>query len=104
MQRKKVEECVIDGDDMLYLFGGSFKQYPDVLARYQKKFKYLLVDEAQDNNGLQYEIIKMLGKPENNLFLVGDDDQCQPAGEQVLTTEGYVNIEDLDPEAQGCVL
>ncbi|WIT26703.1 hypothetical protein [Bacillus phage SPO1L5] len=97
-EKKKVEECVIDGDDMLYLLWWLFKQYPDVLARYQKKFKYLLVDEAQDNNGLQYEIIKMLGKPENNLFLVGDDDQCQPAGEQVLTTEGYVNIEDLDPE------
>ncbi|QPX71737.1 ATP-dependent DNA helicase [Bacillus phage SP8] len=74
-EKKKVEECVIDGDDMLYLLWWLFKQYPDVLSRYQKKFKYLLVDEAQDNNGLQYEIIKMLGKPENNLFLVGDDDQ-----------------------------
>ncbi|QMV48475.1 ATP-dependent DNA helicase [Bacillus phage vB_BsuM-Goe9] len=74
-EKKKVEECVIDGDDMLYLLWWLFKQHPDVLARYQKKFKYLLVDEAQDNNGLQYEIIKMLGKPENNLFLVGDDDQ-----------------------------
>lgn len=97
-ERKKLSDCCIDGDDMLYLLWVLFKEHPTVLARYQGKFKYLLVDEAQDNNGLQYDLIKMLGKPENNLFLVGDDDQCQPAGEQVLTTEGYVNIEDLNPE------
>ncbi|NMB43756.1 MAG: ATP-dependent helicase, partial [Clostridiales bacterium] len=48
---------------------------PDILELWQKRFKYILIDEFQDINQVQYDIIKMLALPENNLFIVGDDDQ-----------------------------
>ncbi|AEO93558.1 DNA helicase [Bacillus phage G] len=74
-EEKKKQELVIDFDDMLLLLYKLFKNYPDILKKYQKKFQYILVDEAQDNNFAQYELIAMLGLPQNNIFLVGDDDQ-----------------------------
>ena len=51
------------------------KKRKDILSAWQKKFHYILVDEFQDINHLQYDIVKMLAAPENNLFVVGDDDQ-----------------------------
>ncbi len=65
----------IDFDDMLLLCYQLLKQRQDILSIWQKKYKYILVDEFQDINRIQYEIIKMLALPENNLFIVGDDDQ-----------------------------
>ena len=47
----------------------------DILQAWQRKYKYILIDEFQDINQIQYEIVKMLALPENNLFIVGDDDQ-----------------------------
>ena len=65
----------LDFDDMILFCYRLFKERPDVLAAWQKKFRYILVDEFQDINKLQYEIVRMLALPENNLFVVGDDDQ-----------------------------
>ena len=53
-----------------------FVSHPDVLKQWQTKFKYILVDEFQDINRVQYDVIRMLALPENNLFVVGDDDQA----------------------------
>lgn len=72
-ERKKRRK--IDFDDMLVLCYELFKQRPDILKLWQKKFKYILIDEFQDINQIQYDVIKMLAAPENNLFVVGDDDQ-----------------------------
>ncbi len=66
---------LIDFDDMLTMCYQLFVQRPDILRGWQSKFKYILIDEFQDINRVQYENIKMLAKPENNLFIVGDDDQ-----------------------------
>ena len=52
-----------------------FQQRQDILKAWQNKFQYILVDEFQDINQLQYDIVRLLAKPENNLFIVGDDDQ-----------------------------
>ena len=52
-----------------------FSQRSDILKAWQKKFVYILVDEFQDINSLQYKILQMLAAPANNLFIVGDDDQ-----------------------------
>lgn len=52
-----------------------FKERPNILELYKKKFKYILVDEFQDTNYAQYEMVKILSKPTNNLTVVGDDDQ-----------------------------
>ena len=74
IQRKKLRK--IDFDDMLVLCYELFSSRPDVLAQWQKKFRYILIDEFQDINRIQYDVICMLARPENNLFVVGDDDQA----------------------------
>lgn len=66
---------LIDFDDMLVLCHQLLSQRPDILAVWQNKFKFILIDEFQDINLVQYEIVKMLALPQNNLFIVGDDDQ-----------------------------
>ena len=66
---------LLDFDDMLSMCWELFSQRKDILGAWQEKYKYILVDEFQDINRLQYEIVKMLALPENNLFIVGDDDQ-----------------------------
>ena len=72
--RKELKK--IDFDDMLVLCYELFRLRPDVLAQWQKKFRYVLIDEFQDINRIQYDVIRMLAQPENNLFVVGDDDQA----------------------------
>nr|WP_294491439.1 ATP-dependent helicase [uncultured Mediterraneibacter sp.] len=66
----------IDFDDMLVACHDLFVSRPDVLALWQKKFQYILIDEFQDINRVQYDVIRMLARPGNNLFVVGDDDQA----------------------------
>ncbi|MBQ9065280.1 MAG: ATP-dependent helicase [Blautia sp.] len=65
----------LDFDDMILFCYELFKKREDILKAWQRKFTYILVDEFQDINRLQYEVVKMLALPENNLFVVGDDDQ-----------------------------
>lgn len=65
----------IDFDDMLLLCYELFSERPDILKLWQNKFSYILVDEFQDINILQYDIVRMLADPADNLFIVGDDDQ-----------------------------
>ncbi|MNJ90355.1 ATP-dependent DNA helicase PcrA [compost metagenome] len=74
-EEKKKELKVIDFDDMLLLFYKLLKENPMILKKYQNKFKYIMIDEAQDNNFAQYQIMKLLAETNKNLFLVGDDDQ-----------------------------
>ena len=69
-QRRK-----LDFDDMLLYCYELFSQRKDVLKAWQQKFRYIMVDEFQDINPLQYDIVRMLAAPDNNLFIVGDDDQ-----------------------------
>lgn len=66
---------LLDFDDLMVYCYQLFQKHPDILAAWQKKFRYILIDEFQDVNQIQYDIIKLLALPENNLFLVGDDDQ-----------------------------
>ncbi len=66
---------LIDFDDMLLYCYDLLTQRKDVLSAWQKRYRYILIDEFQDINKIQYDVIKMLALPENNLFIVGDDDQ-----------------------------
>ena len=66
---------LLDFEDLLLKTEELFMNYPDVLARYQEMFKYILVDEFQDTDTVQYHIISMIANKYRNLFLVGDDDQ-----------------------------
>lgn len=65
----------MDFDDILLNCHKLFKEKPDILKRWQNIFQYILIDEFQDINMIQYQVVKMLALPENNLFIVGDDDQ-----------------------------
>lgn len=65
----------IDFDDMMIYCLELFQQRKDILAMWQKRYQYIMVDEAQDSNIMQYEITKLLAGDTKNLFLVGDDDQ-----------------------------
>ena len=73
-ERKKRRK--IDFDDMLVLCCELLSSRPEVLAGWQRKFRYILIDEFQDINRIQYDVIRLLALPENNLFVVGDDDQA----------------------------
>jgi len=65
----------LDFNDMMHMCYTLLKERPDILDLIRKSYPYILVDEFQDTNLLQYEILKMLTAPLNNLFVVGDDDQ-----------------------------
>ncbi|MBR1572797.1 MAG: ATP-dependent helicase [Lachnospiraceae bacterium] len=65
----------LDFDDMLSETLKLFMDREDILRKWQNRFRYILIDEIQDMNELQFDIIKLLAEPENNLFVVGDDDQ-----------------------------
>lgn len=74
-QQLLLEQGAFDFGDLINYCLKLFRERPRVLAHYQEKFRYVLVDEFQDTNYAQYELIKLLAKPNNNLTVVGDDDQ-----------------------------
>ena len=69
------KENKIDFDDILLRCHELFVTRPDVLKQWQNTYKYILIDEFQDINTIQYETVRMLAYPDNNIFIVGDDDQ-----------------------------
>lgn len=70
-----VRENVVDFDDMLVMCYDLLVKRPDILKMWQDKYQYILIDEFQDICRVQYEVIKLLAKPQDNIFIVGDDDQ-----------------------------
>lgn len=74
-QERLERHRALDFDDMVVYTHKLLSARPDILSRWQKQFQYILIDEFQDINRLQYENIRMLAKPEDNIFIVGDDDQ-----------------------------
>lgn len=65
----------IDFDDILCLTVKLFKEHSDILEEYQDRFKYIMVDEYQDTNRIQYELVHLLAAKHRNICVVGDDDQ-----------------------------
>lgn len=74
-EHQKKELKKFDFDDMLVQCYALFRKKPEILQGWQKRFQYILIDEFQDINRVQYEVIRMLATPRYNLFVVGDDDQ-----------------------------
>lgn len=66
----------LDFNDLLNITYELFKKCPNVLEKYAHRFKYVLVDEFQDTNNIQYDIVKLLTSEHKNIFVVGDEDQC----------------------------
>ena len=74
-QKKLKSSNALDFDDIIYLTVKIFREHPDILAKYQSRFRYIMVDEYQDTNNVQYKLISMLAAAHRNLCVVGDDDQ-----------------------------
>jgi DNA helicase-2/ATP-dependent DNA helicase PcrA len=73
--KKCFRNGAMDFDDLLFQMNVLLRTFPEVLAKYQHRFKYILIDEYQDTNLAQYAIIKMLGAVHENICVVGDDAQ-----------------------------
>lgn len=74
-QRKLGSARLLDFDDMLVYTYELLKERKDIREGWQRRFPYILIDEFQDINQIQYDVIRLLAAPKNNLFIVGDDDQ-----------------------------
>ena len=74
-QQILLENSALDFGDLINYTIKLFKERPNILAKHQEQFKYILVDEFQDTNWSQYELLKLLAVPKNNLTVVADDDQ-----------------------------
>ncbi len=74
-QKKLKSNNAIDFDDILFFAVKLLSENPEVLAKYQERFKYIMVDEYQDTNNAQYMLISMLASKHENICVVGDDDQ-----------------------------
>ncbi len=74
-QQRLVEASAVDFDDILKLTVELFQAFPDVLERWQNRFRYILVDEYQDTNRAQYMLVNLLGRTHQNVCVVGDSDQ-----------------------------
>lgn len=75
-QKKLKASNALDFDDLIFKTVDLFKKNNDVLEFYQRKFKYIMVDEYQDTNMSQYELVRLLSNGHKNICVVGDDDQC----------------------------
>ncbi|MDP2741727.1 MAG: UvrD-helicase domain-containing protein, partial [bacterium] len=75
-QQLLLENSSLDFGDLINYCLKLFKKRPLILKKYREKFKYILVDEFQDTNWSQYELIKILAEPKNNLTVCADDDQA----------------------------
>lgn len=100
MYQKRLKAAnAMDFDDIILNTVQLFKQYPEVLEKYQEQFRYIMVDEYQDTNQLQYELIRLLTGENGNLCVVGDDDQSIYKF-RGATIENILNFEDNYPNAK----
>lgn len=85
----------LDFDDLLLEAVRMLADVPPLLETWQRRFRYILVDEYQDTNKVQYRLIKLLAGETKNVCVVGDDWQCLPPGSLVVTPNGAQKIETL---------
>lgn len=108
-----LDNSFLDFGDLINFTLKLFRERPAILEKYRKQFKYIMLDEFQDTNWAQYELIKMLAGPKNNLVVVGDDDQSVykfrgasvsnilqfkkdfPRSEQVFINKNYRNKQNI---------
>ncbi|HEY5585812.1 MAG TPA: DNA helicase PcrA [Ruminiclostridium sp.] len=97
-EKKLKNNNALDFDDIIMNTIKLFDQYPEVLGFYQRKFRYVLVDEYQDTNTAQYTLVQKLSEAHKNLCVVGDDDQS------IYGWRGanIRNILDFEKDFKGC--
>lgn len=112
-QRLLLEKGALDFGDLIVYTLKLFRTRPRALEHFRRQFKYILVDEFQDTNYAQYELVKLLGAPGNNITVVGDDDQSiykfrgasisnilefkadYPKTKEVLLTTNYRSLQNI---------
>jgi DNA helicase-2/ATP-dependent DNA helicase PcrA len=94
-QKRLKDNNALDFDDLIFKTVELFKKDKETLEFYQRKFQYIMVDEYQDTNGVQYELVRLLAEKHKNICVVGDDDQCVVEGTLVSTEDKDIKIEDL---------
>jgi DNA helicase-2/ATP-dependent DNA helicase PcrA len=102
-QKLLLEANALDFDDLLVETVRLFEQHPDVLNKYQERYRYILADEYQDTNRVQYVLLKLLAGKYRNIFVVGDEDQSVYAfrGADIRNIRSF---EDDYPEAKVVLL
>ncbi len=98
-QKTLKESNVVDFDDLLLKPVRLFESDEDILDEYQERFKYILVDEYQDTNPVQYKLCKLLSSKYRNIFVVGDMNQSIYAFRQA----DYKNIEYFEKDYKECI-
>ncbi|MEK7539790.1 MAG: UvrD-helicase domain-containing protein [Patescibacteria group bacterium] len=94
-QQLLLAENALDFGDLIFHTVQLLKKRPAILKKLRDQFRYIMVDEFQDTNLAQYELIKLIASPKNNLVAVGDDDQCLPVGTKVTIPGGEKSIESI---------
>ncbi|MFH0819027.1 MAG: UvrD-helicase domain-containing protein [Patescibacteria group bacterium] len=102
-QSELKEHNALDFDDLIMKVVELFRDFPEVLAKYQKAFQYILVDEYQDTNKVQYLLIQMLAQKHKNLCVVGDDFQAI-YGWRGANMKNILNFEKDYPQANVVLL
>ena len=100
---KKYQELLfknnsLDFDDLLILPIKLFNEHPDILAKYQERFKYILIDEYQDTNHAQYLFVKMISAKYRNICVIGDNDQSI----YMFRGANYKNILNFEKDYKDC--
>lgn len=98
-QRRLKENNALDFDDLIMLTVRLFQENPEVLAKYQERFRYIMVDEYQDTNHAQYVLVNTLASRYKNLCVVGDDDQSI-YGFRAADIQNILDFERDYPEAR----
>ena len=96
---KLIENNALDFDDLLLVTVAMFHNFPEILQKYQRRFKYISIDEYQDTNGVQYRLAKMLAESHHNICVVGDADQSI-YGWRGADFRNILNFEEDYPEAR----
>lgn len=99
----KEQENLLDFEDMLLETYYLFKFRPDILAKYQSRFQYILCDEFQDTSSVQYELIKLLAEPSHNLCIVGDDSQLI-YGFRSASADYMINFDQVYPNCTKIIM
>src|SRR5215207_5843558 len=92
-QKRLIASNAVDFDDLLMYTARLLEENPTVRDKYAQRFRHLLVDEFQDTNLAQYALVSQLASFNKNIFVVGDPDQCFPAGTSIQTPHGEMPIE-----------
>ncbi len=102
-EEKLIKNNAFDFDDLITLPVQIFSTHPDILEKYQNKWRYILVDEYQDTNTSQYQLIKLLASKYRNICVVGDEDQSIYSWRQA-DFRNFLNFEKDWPDAKIIIL